>query len=68
MRIERLGSVTSGEPSADFLDGTLVGVLKESSPSVCQSRRLQFAAFSQSQERSSLDDSDIGPTCAQSEV
>lgn len=73
-RRSRIASLSSGNSnssrSGDFLDSTLVGVLEEPSPAVSRSRHVQFVAFSQSQQqqRLSLDDSDIGPACAQSEV
>jgi telomerase reverse transcriptase len=50
-----------------LLDSTLVGVLKESSPTVIQARQRDFAAFTQSEERSILC-TDTGPTCPQAEV
>lgn len=53
---------------ASLLDSTLVGVLKESNPTVSQARYREFAAFTQSQGRSSLVCTDTGPTRAQSEV
>ncbi|EAW11871.1 telomerase reverse transcriptase [Aspergillus clavatus NRRL 1] len=55
---------------ADILDTTLVGVLKESSPTVTQERLRDFASYSQSQSqgRSEVPSTDVGPPCAQSEI
>lgn len=51
----------------DLLDSTLVGILQQPSPAITQDRQRDFAAFTQSQERSILC-TDTGPTSAQSEV
>jgi telomerase reverse transcriptase len=55
---------------ASVLDTTLVGVLNETSPTVTQERRRDFAAYSQTQSqcRSELTSTDTGPPCSQSEV
>lgn len=53
---------------AHLLDSTLIGILKEPGPTVDQTRLREFVAFTQSQERSFVDATDTGPTCAQSEV
>jgi telomerase reverse transcriptase len=52
---------------ANLLDSTLVGVLKESNQSIDHARQRDFAAFTQSEERSLLC-TDTGPTSPQSEV
>lgn len=51
---------------ANLLDTTLIGVPKEISPAGDQTRQLDFAAFTQSQDRSECTDTD--PSCPQSEV
>lgn len=51
-----------------LLDSTLVGVLKERSPSVDSNRQREYRAFTQSQSRSILASTDTGPDCPQSEV
>ena len=59
---------------ATFLDTTLVGVLKETPPTVSRERQRDLVAFtqsqsqSQSQSKSQLSNSDSGSSCAQSEV
>ncbi|EDP48298.1 Telomerase reverse transcriptase [Aspergillus fumigatus] len=55
---------------ASVLDTTLVGVLNETSPTVTQERRRDFAAYSQTQSqcRSELTSTDTGPPCSQSEI
>lgn len=71
---ERQGDGSSGERQvqdlARLLDTTLVGVLKETLPTVTQERRRDFAAYSQTQSqcRSELTSTDTGPPCPQSEV
>jgi telomerase reverse transcriptase len=71
---ERQGDGSSAERQvqglASVLDTTLVGVLKETSPTVTQERRRDFAAYSQTQSqcRSELTSTDTGPPCPQSEV
>ncbi|KAF7169450.1 hypothetical protein CNMCM5623_002159 [Aspergillus felis] len=70
----RQGDGSSGERQvqdlASVLDTTLVGVLKESSPTVTQERRRDFSAYSQTQSqcRSELTSTDTGPPCPQSEI
>ncbi|KAJ5096965.1 Telomere reverse transcriptase [Penicillium angulare] len=56
------------QPLADLLDSTLVGVLKESSPTISSERQRDYRAFTQSQSRSVLISTDTGPTSPQSEV
>ncbi|KAJ5717406.1 Telomere reverse transcriptase [Penicillium malachiteum] len=56
------------QPLVDLLDTTVVGVLKESSPTVQSERQKEYRAFTQSQSRSVLVSTDTGPTSAQSEV
>lgn len=51
----------------DLLDSTLVGVLKESNQDITQARRRDFAAFTQSEERSLLC-TDTGRTSLQDDV
>lgn len=53
---------------AELLDSTLVGVLKESSPTITLERQREYSSFSSSQSRSILTSTDTGPTCPQSEV
>ncbi|KAJ5492091.1 Telomere reverse transcriptase [Penicillium expansum] len=53
---------------AELLDSTLVGVLKESSPTLNLERQKQYSSFNESQSRSILVSTDTGPTCPQSEV
>ena len=53
---------------AELLDSTLVGVLKESSPTLNSERQKQYSSFNESQSRSTLISTDTGPTCPQSEV
>ncbi|PGH05494.1 hypothetical protein AJ79_06801 [Helicocarpus griseus UAMH5409] len=53
---------------ADVLDSTLVGVLKEPDCAVTSNRRKEFAAYTQSQVRSSLECTDIGATTSQSDI
>ena len=53
---------------AHLLDSTLVGVLKESSPTLNSERQKEYLSFTQSQSRSILVSTDTGPTCPQSEV
>ncbi|CAG8906413.1 unnamed protein product [Penicillium nalgiovense] len=53
---------------AELLDSTLVGVLKESSPTLNSERQKQYSSFNESQSRSILISTDTGPTCPQSEV
>ncbi|KAF7123031.1 hypothetical protein CNMCM5793_001207 [Aspergillus hiratsukae] len=71
---ERQGDGSSGEQQvqdlASVLDTTLVGVLKETLPTVTHERRRDFAAYSQSQSqcRSELTSTDTGPPCPQSEI
>jgi telomerase reverse transcriptase len=71
---DRDGDESSGERQvqdlASVLDTTLVGVLKETLPTVIRERRRDFAAFSQTQSqcRSELTSTDTGPPCPQSEV
>lgn len=52
---------------ANLLDRTLVGVSKESPPTSTPENRRELARFSQSQSRS-VEDSNVGPVCAQTEV
>lgn len=56
------------EELATLLDSTLVGILCETNRKDDQERQKHFAAFTQSQYRSSLTSTDTGPTCPQSEV
>ncbi|GFF73759.1 telomerase reverse transcriptase [Aspergillus udagawae] len=69
-----IGDGSSGErllqDLASVLDTTLVGVLKETSPTVTQERRRDFVAYSQiqSQCRSELTSTDTEPPRPQSEV
>lgn len=71
-RIASLGSTQAQDDSesglVDLLDSALVGVLKESSPSIDSERQRDYLAFTQSQSRSILVSTDTGPTCPQSEV
>ena len=76
-RIQLLCPNVQQEPSLQYdthalshlFDSTLVGLFNESSPTINQSRMIEFVTFSQSQDRrSSLPATDRGPTCAQSEV
>ncbi|KAF7530544.1 hypothetical protein PCG10_000053 [Penicillium crustosum] len=76
-RILTLGSREDQDPNAQsqtsqtlaqLLDSTLVGVLKESSPTLNSERQKQYSSFNESQLRSSLVSTDTGPTCPQSEV
>ncbi|KAJ6184750.1 Telomere reverse transcriptase [Penicillium mononematosum] len=53
---------------AELLDSTLVGVLKDSSPTLNSERQKQYSSFNESQSRSILISTDTGPTCPQSEV
>ncbi|KLJ10847.1 hypothetical protein EMPG_09861 [Blastomyces silverae] len=53
---------------AGTLDSTLVGILKEPDTAVNISRQKEFAAFTQSQVRSSLECTDIGATTSQSDI
>ncbi|PGG99055.1 telomerase reverse transcriptase [Blastomyces parvus] len=53
---------------AGTLDSTLVGILKEPDSVVNSSRQKEFAAFTQSQVRSSLECTDIGATTSQSDI
>lgn len=57
---------------AAFLDTTLVGVLKETPPTISRERQRDLVAFSQSQSqsqsKSQLSNSDSGSSCAQAEV
>ncbi|KAJ5757647.1 uncharacterized protein N7511_006341 [Penicillium nucicola] len=62
-----LASETS-QTLAHLLDSTLVGVLKESSPTLNSERQKEYLSFTQSQSRSILVSTDTGPTCPQSEV
>lgn len=72
------GSGQVGNSSSDdngfatFLDTTLVGVLKETPPTVSRERQRDLVAFtqsqSQSQSKSQLSNSDSGSSCAQAEV
>ncbi|KGO64785.1 Telomere reverse transcriptase [Penicillium italicum] len=56
------------QPLAELLDSTLVGVLKESSPTLNSERQKQYSSFNESQSRSIIVSTDTGPTCPQSEV
>lgn len=58
----------TSQPLAKLLDSTLVGVLKESSPTLNSERQKQYSSFNKSQLQSSLVSTDTGPTCPQSEV
>ncbi|OJD10445.1 hypothetical protein AJ78_08549 [Emergomyces pasteurianus Ep9510] len=51
-----------------ILDSTLVSILKESDGAISNSRQKEFAAFTQSQARSSLECTDIGATTSQSDI
>ncbi|KAL1981064.1 hypothetical protein VTN96DRAFT_3129 [Rasamsonia emersonii] len=51
----------------DLLDSTLVGVLKEPNQDITQARQRDFAAFTQSEERSLLC-TDTGPTSLQDDI
>ncbi|KAJ5817557.1 reverse transcriptase [Penicillium robsamsonii] len=53
---------------AELLDSTLVGVLKQSSPTLNSERQKEYSSFNASQSRSILASTDTGPTCPQSEV
>lgn len=53
---------------AALLDSTLVGVLKDRSPSIDSERQRDYRAFTQSQSRSTLISTDTGPNSPQSEV
>ncbi|KAK2803650.1 hypothetical protein FQN51_003412 [Onygenales sp. PD_10] len=53
---------------ADVLDSTFVGILKEPDGAVGGARQREFAAFTQSQARSTLDCTDIGATTSQSDI
>ncbi|PKY01234.1 hypothetical protein P168DRAFT_60658 [Aspergillus campestris IBT 28561] len=55
---------------AAFLDTTLVGVLKETPPTISRERQRDLVAFSQSQSqsKSQLSTSDSGSSCAQAEI
>ncbi|EKV10805.1 Telomerase reverse transcriptase, putative [Penicillium digitatum PHI26] len=61
-------SNAQSQPLADLLDSTLVGVLKESSPTLNLERQKQYSSFNESQSRSILVSTDTGPACPQSEV
>lgn len=52
----------------ELLDSTLVGVLKESSPTLNSERQKEYLSYNESQSRSILTSTDTGPTCPQSEV
>ncbi|KAJ5325627.1 Telomere reverse transcriptase [Penicillium brevicompactum] len=71
-RIWSLGSPSDTHPQssalAQLLDSTLVGVLKNSSPSLITERQKEYLSFNESQSRSLLVSTDTGPTCPQSEV
>ncbi|GAD98225.1 telomerase reverse transcriptase [Paecilomyces variotii No. 5] len=56
------------EALATLLDSTLVGILRETNRKNDQERQKDFAAFTQSQYKSSLTSTDTGPTCPQSEI
>ncbi|RAK99664.1 telomerase reverse transcriptase [Aspergillus ibericus CBS 121593] len=58
----------SGAQLAKLLDTTLVGILTETPPTCNEERRQELAAFTQSQSRSELASTDIGPPCAQAEI
>ncbi|KAJ5804517.1 uncharacterized protein N7518_000820 [Penicillium psychrosexuale] len=58
----------TSETLAELLDSTLVGVLKESSPTLNSEQQKQYSSFNESQSRSILVSTDTGPTCPQSEV
>ncbi|PGH29534.1 telomerase reverse transcriptase [[Emmonsia] crescens] len=53
---------------AGILDSTLVGILKEPDSAINNSRQKEFAAFTQSQVRSSMECTDIGATTSQSDI
>lgn len=59
---------TNVQPLADLLDTTIVGLLKESSPTIDSQRQKDYRAFTQSQSRSVVVSTDTGPTSPQSEV
>ncbi|KAJ9299612.1 hypothetical protein DTO271G3_2496 [Paecilomyces variotii] len=56
------------EALSTLLDSTLVGVLREPHLKDDQETQKQFAAFTQSQYKSSLNSTDTGPICLQSEI
>ncbi|KGQ00641.1 hypothetical protein PAAG_12683 [Paracoccidioides lutzii Pb01] len=53
---------------ADVLDSTFVCILKESDRAINNARQKEFAAYIQSQVRSSLEYTDIGATISQSDI
>ncbi|KGM85836.1 telomerase reverse transcriptase [Paracoccidioides brasiliensis Pb18] len=53
---------------ADVLDSTLVGILKESDRAINDARQKEFAAYTQSKVRSSLEYTNIGATISQSDI
>lgn len=72
-RRRRIASLKSSGPTdcsaqalADLLDTTLVAVSNESAPAGDQTRRHDWTAWSQSQDR--CQSTDTGPACPQSEV
>ncbi|KAJ6145523.1 Telomere reverse transcriptase [Penicillium chermesinum] len=73
-RRRRLASLSAssnaahGPALAALLDSTLVGVLKDPSPSVDSDRQRDYRAFTQSQSLSTLISTDTGPNSPQSEV
>ncbi|KAK2796371.1 hypothetical protein FQN50_009587 [Emmonsiellopsis sp. PD_5] len=70
-RIASIGLHSTNEESqllADVLDSTFVGILKEPDGAVGCARQREFAAFTQSQARSTLDCTDIGATTSQSDI
>ncbi|KAJ5312719.1 hypothetical protein N7508_003549 [Penicillium antarcticum] len=67
LRADDSASETS-QTLAHLLDSTLVGVLKESSPTLNSERQKEYLSFTQTQSRSILVSTDTGPTCPQSEV
>ncbi|KAI9924072.1 hypothetical protein MW887_007311 [Aspergillus wentii] len=56
------------EDIARLLDTTLVGVLKETSPTTSQERHRDYVSFSQSRSQSQFTSTDTGPACPQSEI
>ncbi|KAK2755546.1 hypothetical protein FQN54_006486 [Arachnomyces sp. PD_36] len=58
----------NGSNLAHLLDTTLIGILKEPSQATTQTRHRDLASFTQSQARSTLQSTDTGATCPQSEI
>ena len=60
--------ISHNEAIRSLLDTTLVGISRENETSVEHQRRTEYAAFSQSQLKSTIVSSGNTPNCSQSEV